>query len=219
MGKNLEIAVEAHPLLAVSSFLIELPVPLGQIPSPDWLLALLRLDAPAPLKSSDALRQAIRDMLRHGGFKPAGRSKPASEYLIRAATEAGGGFGSINAVVDVCNVVSLHSGMPIGLTDPDLAKPPFRIGIAAAGSSYVFNASGQSMELDGLVCLHDTLGPCANAVKDAQRTKTTADTRRVLTVMWGAKSVKDHLHAATAWYHALCLRIGAQVADVTLHTQ
>ena len=43
------------------------------------------------------------------------------------------------------------------------------VGVAPAGASYVFNASGQAIDLGGLLCLFDADGPCANAVKDAQR--------------------------------------------------
>ena len=46
------------------------------------LRGLLSLDADAPLHSSDEVRQAVRDLLRQGGFKPTGRSKPAAEYLV-----------------------------------------------------------------------------------------------------------------------------------------
>src|SRR6185295_8224828 len=122
----------------------------------------------------DAVRGAVRDLLRHGGYKPTGRGKPASEYLVRAAGE--GTLGSINAAVDACNAVSLASGLPISLIDLDLATPPLRIAVASHGAAYVFNASGQEMALDGLLCVHDAAGPCANAVKDSQRTKTHAAT-------------------------------------------
>ena len=39
--------------------------------------------------------------------------------------------------------------------------------IAAEGAKYAFNASGQEIDLSGLICLCDAAGPCANAVKDA----------------------------------------------------
>ena len=45
--------------------------------------ALLALDAEAPVTRSEELRAAVRDMLRQGGYKPTGRGKPASEYLVR----------------------------------------------------------------------------------------------------------------------------------------
>ena len=65
------------------------------------------LDADAPLSPDDDTRKIVRDVFRHGGYKPTGRGKPASEYLVRAAGE--GKLSTINAAVDLCNVVSLHS--------------------------------------------------------------------------------------------------------------
>ncbi len=72
------LTVEPHPLLQVEAFTTELPKPLGELPSPDWLKALLALNAEAPMKSDDDVRSAVRDVLRHGGYKPTGRGKPAS---------------------------------------------------------------------------------------------------------------------------------------------
>src|SRR5688500_10516642 len=113
--------------------------------APTQLPALLSPTASAPLQSSDEVRAAVRDLLRHGGYKPTGRGKPASEYLIRAVSE--GALSSINPAVDACNVVSLHSGLPISVVDLDRARPPFRIAVAAAETTYVFNASGQTIDV------------------------------------------------------------------------
>ena len=206
------LATEPHPLLQLRAFITTFPRPLGELPSPDFLVSTLRLDAPAPLTADDATRSAIRDLLRHGGFKPTGRSKPASEYLLRAARE--GALASINLAVDACNVVSLHSGLPISVVDLDRTASPFRIGIAEAGQSYAFNASGQTIDLAGLLCLFDSQGPCANAVKDAQRTKTGAATLRTLSVVWGSWTVDGLADRATAWYQELLQRAGALVQDV-----
>jgi DNA/RNA-binding domain of Phe-tRNA-synthetase-like protein len=199
-----EIPIDPHPLLRTIAFVTELKTPLAQIESPSWLTKLLQASAPAPVQRSDALRTAVRDMLRHGGYKPTGRGKPASEYLVRTAEE--GGIRPINLAVDACNVVSLHSGFPISVIDFDLARPPFRIGIAGAGAAYVFNASGQEIDVEGLVCLHDADGPCANAVKDAQRTKTHGETMQTLTVIWGCAGFEDHLQNTYDWYAELLAR-------------
>jgi DNA/RNA-binding domain of Phe-tRNA-synthetase-like protein len=206
------LTLDPHPLLDALAFTTAFPAPLSALPSPEWLTALLKPDASAPLSSDDAVRTTLRDVLRHGGYKPTGRGKPASEYLVRAAGD--GSLGSINAAVDACNAVSLHSGLPISVVDLDRAKAPFRIGIAPAGAQYVFNASGQTIDLSGLLCLFDAEGPCANAVKDAQRTKTNADTRRTLTVLWGAKALGDRTARAFAWYRELLERLGATVERV-----
>lgn len=203
------LTIDAHPLLDTVAFEATFPASLSASPSPEWLVALLKPEASAPLSADDAVRGAVRDLLRHGGYKPTGRGKPASEYLVRAAGD--GSLGSINAAVDVCNAVSLHSGLPISVVDLDRAKAPFRVGVAPEGATYVFNASGQSIDLAGLLCLFDAEGPCANAVKDSQRTKTQGDTRRTLTVLWGTKALPGRTERAFSWYRELLERLGAAV--------
>jgi DNA/RNA-binding domain of Phe-tRNA-synthetase-like protein len=204
--------IDPHPLLDVRAFTTTFPRPLGQMPTPPEFLALLSLQADAPFKSDDSVREAVRVLLRHGGFKPSGRSKPASEYLIRAVSD--GALATINAAVDVCNIVSLHSGLPISVVDLAKAKPPFRAAIAPAGSSYAFNASGQAIDLAGLLCLCDADGPCGNAVKDAQRTKTDAQTTQTLTVIWGTNALPERAAQAETWYRQLLQQLGAVTMDV-----
>jgi DNA/RNA-binding domain of Phe-tRNA-synthetase-like protein len=202
------LTIDPHPLLDLRAFVTTFPRPLGEMPSPAELVALLSLGAPAPLCSDDAVREAVRNLLRHGGFKPTGRSKPASEYLIRAVGE--GKLASINVAVDVCNVVSLHSGLPISVVDLDKARAPFRVGVAPPGSQYVFNASGQTIDVGGLLCLFDADGPCGNAVKDAQRTKTDAATRRTLSLVWGTKALPRRAAQTEQWYRELLAHHGAE---------
>lgn len=205
------LTIDPHPLLDAGAFTTTFPRPLSELPSPPWLLDLLRVDAPAPLQRDEAVRAAVRDLLRHGGYKPTGRGKPASEYLVAAVGE--GKLGSINAAVDVCNVVSLHAGLPISVVDLDLARGPFRIGLAPAGARYVFNQSGQEIDLGGLLCVFDQDGPCANGVKDAQRTKTRPETTRTLSVVWGSTTLGDRTARAVAWYRELLERLGAGTAQ------
>jgi DNA/RNA-binding domain of Phe-tRNA-synthetase-like protein len=196
----------AHPTLRVRAFDTSFPRPLREMakgPASD----LLRADATAPLQRDEPLRQAVRDMLRHWGYKPTGRGKPASEYLVRAAEE--GSLDAINVAVDACNAVSLHSGFPISVVDVDRVAGPLRIAPGGAGDRYVFNAAGQEIDVAGLACLWDDAGPCANAVKDAQRTKTSGDTTRTLSIIWGVAGYEDRLDDAVAWYRSLLAQIGA----------
>ena len=206
------LTVEPHPLLDLRAFVTRFPRPLGEMASPPEVQALLALDVPAPVQSDDAVREAVRQLLRHGGFRAAGRSKPASEYLLKAAGE--GRLASINLAVDVCNVVSLHSGLPISVVDLDRAREPFRVGVAPPGASYVFNAAGQAIDLGGLLCLFDAEGPCANAVKDAQRTKTGAETRGTLSLVWGTGTLPGRAAQTESWYRALLEQQGATVEPV-----
>ena len=209
---EIALQVAPHPSLRVAAFATTFPAPLGALATPAEVRAALALDAPAPMARDEAVRAAVRDLLRHGGYKPTGRGKPASEYLVRAATE--GALGSINPAVDACNAVSLHSGLPISVVDLDRARGPFRIGVAPTGASYVFNASGQEIDLEGLLCLWDADGPCANAVRDAQRTKTSAGTLRTLSVIWGCAGCDERLRDAERWYRALLEQVGATTEGV-----
>src|SRR5262249_32748464 len=98
------LTLDPHPLLEAAAFVTVFPASLGSLPPPASVVALLAsVDAPAPLRSDAAVRAAVRDLLRfpHGGYKPTGRGKPSSEYLLRAVSE--GTLGSINAAVDACN--------------------------------------------------------------------------------------------------------------------
>lgn len=206
------LTIDDHPLLDAGAFVTTFPRALGQCPSPEWLIRQLAPSAEAPFASDDTVRKCVRELLRHGGYRPTGRGKPASEYLLRSAGE--GSLGPINLAVDACNVASLHSGLPISVVCLDRARPPFRIGRAAEGAEYVFNATGQVIRLTGLLCLHDAEGPCANGVKDSQRTKTHAGTLRTLSIVWGTRTLEGRTAATTAWYRELLERAGAGTAGV-----
>jgi DNA/RNA-binding domain of Phe-tRNA-synthetase-like protein len=208
----LTLVVDDHPLLAVEAFAARFAAPLAEVPEPAWLPALRGLCAATPLPPDEAVQPAVRAMLRHAGYRPSGRGKPSSEYLRGAAQE--GGLPAINLAVDLGNAVSLHSGLPVSVVDLGRLAPPLRVRVADDDAAYVFNPAGQEIRLRGLPCLHDAVGPCANAVKDAQRTKTDASTTAVLCILWGARAVADRGRAASAWHRALCERAGATVEAV-----
>lgn len=207
------LTVAQHPLLEVAAFRTDFQTALGEVLTPAAIRDLLALGASAPFSSDDGVRKAVRDLLRQGGYKPTGRGKPASEYLLGAAAD--GPLPAINTAVDACNAVSLHTGLPISVVDLDRAREPLSIGVAEEGASYVFNASGQTIDLAGLLCLCDAQGPCANAVKDAQRTKTHAGTRRTLSVVWGTVALPGHAARVARWYREL-LAERATTADVAV---
>ncbi len=201
--------VTPHPLLDLAALHVQLPGPLGELSAPDSLTALLAVDAPAPYRSSDGVRAAVRRLLRHGGFKPSGRNKPASEYLLKVAQ--GDGLRSINLVVDLGNVVSLHTGLPISVVDVARATEPLTVDVAPAGARFVFNASGQEIDVGGLLGLADAHGPCANAVKDSQRTKTDATTTEALVLIWGTVEIPGRTRDAARFFQRLGQEAGAEV--------
>ena len=210
----MKINVDSHPLLRAAAFTTVLPGPLESLRTSREVLALLKPHVTTAFTRDDSVRSAVRDLLRAGGYKPTGRGKPASEYLVRASED--GALQSINMVVDICNAVSLNSGLPISVVDLDLARAPFRIRVGEPGTKYVFNAGGQEIDASGLLCLFDADGACANAVKDSQRTKTTPSTTRTLSVIWGVADHEDRLGEVTAWYRGLLEEAGAATEDVAL---
>jgi DNA/RNA-binding domain of Phe-tRNA-synthetase-like protein len=211
---SLTISIEPHALLEIGAFVTRFAAPLARVETPAEIASLVEPDAGVGLTATDQVRAEVRQLLRAGGFKPAGRSKPASEYLVAAANERR--FPRINAAVDACNVVSLHSGLPISLLDVDRLHGELRVGIAPAGTSYVFNPSGQVIDASGLLCVFDADGPTGTPVKDAQRTKTHDDTRVTLSIVWGTTSLPGRTAQTTRWYRELVSAIaGVEIEDVT----
>ena len=68
---------------------------------------------------------------------------------------------------------------------------------------------------DASTGLFDADGPCANAVKDAQRTKTHAGTVHTLALVWGARALGDRAARTARWYRDMLERAGASTAAVT----
>ena len=184
----LTIRVVPHPFLDLGAFLARLHrsviAPVPEAPTHD-----------------DVVTNAVRDLLRHGGFKPSGRSKPASEYLVAAFAE--NRWPVINPLVDTCNVVSLASGLPISLVDADKITGELAVQIAPPQTSYVFNPSGQVIDASGLVCLFDAHGPTGTPVKDAQRTKTDDATTNVIVIVWGTNALAGRTAETTRRYREL----------------
>ncbi len=150
-------------------------------------------------------KAAVRDMLRRGKYKPSGRSKPSSEYLLSAALSEAisperGGFGTfplVNPAVDINNAVSLQWGYPASVFDATKTGPALFVRYGGPGESYVFNQSGQTIDLEDLLVVcrpwpgstpakGNTGGwqPCGNPVKDAMETKVFSEARDVLGVVY-----------------------------------
>ena len=159
-------------------------------------LARLLDDRSTPLKpDEDAFRKACRDMMRIGTYKPTGRGKPASEYLLRAASD--NSFPRINTAADINNYISLSYLVPISLWDTDKVAADswiFRPGME--GEQFVFNPSGQSIDLkdliSGFAVSNGKETPIVSPVKDCQQTKTDNDTRNIAAAVyypskWGGK--------------------------------
>lgn len=172
-------------------------------PAPEALTAEIA-EAIRAAVEDDAIKGAVRDLLRFGKYKPTGRGKPASEYLAKAAREDR--FPAINNLVDVNNLVSLRTQLPISLIDVDRAgSEQLLIRRGRTGESYVFNTSGQEIGLEDLLLVasmpDDT--PRANPVKDSMSSKLNDDSKNVVAVLYAPASLREGLEAATASFAAL----------------
>ncbi len=173
----------------------------------------------APLsEAEEAVRRAARDLLRNGRYKPTGRGKPASEYLVRAAQQDAYSFPRINAPVDVSNYVSLKTLLPVSVWDLDRAGAVgFRFRLGRAGEAYVFNEGGQEIRLDDLVVgcrlVGDGDAPIVNPVKDSLATKTTDATRRVAACVYTPLPAvtEEELQAVCAAFAVLLAGCGDHV--------
>jgi DNA/RNA-binding domain of Phe-tRNA-synthetase-like protein len=150
---------------------------------------------------SPARKAAVRDMLRFRTYKPSGRSKPSSEYLLAAALQ--NDFPLVNGPVDVNNAVSMECGYPASIFDLELCGAELLLRVGTAGESYIFNPSGQSIDLEDLLCVCRAEGtawvPCGNPVKDAMATKTRESTRAVAAVIYAPSAEpREGLDAAAA---------------------
>lgn len=130
------------------------------------------------------VKEAVRNLLKSGGFKPSGRNKPASEYLAQAARE--GRFPTINNLVDINNYVSLSTGLPISLLNADEIGETLSLRFGKEGEKYIFNSAGQEIDLEGLICscCASTDTPLGNPVKDSITGKIKESSSHVVGVIY-----------------------------------
>jgi len=114
------------------------------------------------------------------GKDPA-RYRGSAEALLRRVV-AGKGLPEINAVVDVINLVSVESRLPIGLYD--LGHVVGDIVFRAGREGETYKGIGKyDLNLEGLPLFADTVGPHGSATSDSERTMVTAATKHVLAVI------------------------------------
>lgn len=153
-------------------------------------LAAQRVAAPG-YELPEHARVAVRKLLKHGGFSPTGRNRPAQELLVRDLQERGS-FHLINNVVDVNNLVSLETLVPISVFDVDKSGEDIDVRLGEPGESYVFNASGHALDVKRLiVCARAGGEPIGSPVKDSAATKVFEGATRYLGVMYVPASLLD----------------------------
>lgn len=124
--------------------------------------------------------EATRAAYKALGKDPA-RYRNSAEALLRRVV-GGKGLPEINAVVDVINLVSVESRLPVGLYD--LGHVVGEIVFRAGKSGETYKGIGKyDLNLEGLPVFADTVGPHGSATSDSERTMVTPATKEVLAVI------------------------------------
>jgi len=124
--------------------------------------------------------ETVRKAYKALGKDPA-RYRGSAEALLRRIV-AGKGFPQINAVVDVINLVSVESRLPVGLYD--LAHVTGDIIFRAGRAGETYKGIGKyDLNLEGLPVFADNAGPHGSATSDSERTMVTEATKQILAVI------------------------------------
>ncbi|SDE58331.1 B3/4 domain-containing protein [Kordiimonas lacus] len=143
--------------------------------------------------ASDPVIANVRAAFKACGKDPS-RYRPSSEALTRRVI-AGKPLYQVNNVVDSGNLVSLMTGIPIGIYDTAKIDGDMQLTIGVKGDSY--NGIGRgSINLEGLPVLKDDKGPFGTPFSDSARTAVTEDTTNIVIVLFGLNIDIAHVEAA-----------------------
>lgn len=135
-------------------------------------------DPKAVLESGEIV--ATRAGYKALGKDPA-RYRGSAEALLRRVI-AGKGLPRINNVVDVINLVSVESRMPIGLYDLEHVQGDILFRAGRAGETYK-GIGKYDLNLEGLPVFCDAIGPHGSPTSDSERTMVTSATKRVIAII------------------------------------
>ena len=130
------------------------------------------LDAPAIAATRAGYKALGKDPARYRG---------SAEALLRRLV-AGKGLPRINNVVDVINLVSVESRLPIGLYDLAHVEGTIEFRAGRAGETYK-GIGKYDLNLEGLPLFADAKGPHGSATSDSERTMVTETTKRLLAII------------------------------------
>jgi len=149
------------------------------------------------LKEHPVVR-AYRNVMWRLGIDPT-KVRPSSEALVRRVLRRGS-IPSINSLVDICNVASMETLIPISVFDMGSVKPPLTLRRAVTNEEFV-DLSGKSRRLSGReVVLADSSGRVLHLYphKDSIHASINEGTSKVLVVSYGAPGVPKALVSGAA---------------------
>ncbi|MGB8475170.1 MAG: phenylalanine--tRNA ligase beta subunit-related protein [Candidatus Acidiferrum sp.] len=173
---------------------------------------ILKLAEPKAVLESAAIL-ATRTGYKALGKDPA-RYRGSAEALLRRVI-AGKGLPRINNVVDVINLVTVESRLPVGLYD--LAHVQGDIVFRAGRAGETYKGIGKyDLNLEGLPVFCDALGPHGSPTSDSERTMVTEATKRVIAIIisfGGANaSSPDAAKSLAVWAHGMCSHLELHAA-------
>jgi DNA/RNA-binding domain of Phe-tRNA-synthetase-like protein len=140
---------------------------------------ILQLPDPRGVLESAQI-SAARAAYKALGKDPA-RYRGSAEALLRRVI-AGKFLPEVNAVVDVINLVSIESRLPVGLYD--MANVTGDIAFRAGRAGETYKGIGKyDLNLEGLPVFCDEIGPHGSPTSDSERTMVTNATTQVLAVI------------------------------------
>jgi DNA/RNA-binding domain of Phe-tRNA-synthetase-like protein len=140
------------------------------------------LESPQILATRAAYKALGKDPARYRG---------SAEALLRRVIAAKG-LPRVNAVVDIINLVSVESRLPIGLYDLAHLSGDLVFRAGRAGETYK-GIGKYDLNLKGLPVFCDAIGPHGSPTSDSERTMVTSKTKNVLAVIisFGGKADLD----------------------------
>ena len=152
--------------------------------------AILSLPEPRRVLESGQVA-ATRAAYKALGKDPA-RYRGSAEALLRRII-AGKGLPRINAVVDIINLVSVESRLPVGLYDLTHVSEDIVFRAGRAGETYK-GIGKYDLNLEGLPVFSDALGPHGSPTSDSERTMVTPETKHVLAIIISFAGANDLEH-------------------------
>jgi DNA/RNA-binding domain of Phe-tRNA-synthetase-like protein len=173
---------------------------------------ILRFSEPRAALESPEI-QATRTAYKALGKDPA-RYRGSAEALLRRVI-AGKGLPQINAVVDVINLISAESRLPIGLYD--LAQVSGDVVFRAGRAGETYKGIGKyDLNLEGLPLFADATGPHGSPTSDSERTMVTERTKRVLAIIVGFGGTEGLEKWGQRMAGLLAKHAGGQDCEVTI---
>lgn len=141
--------------------------------------------------SADVASSALDDILSTNAIastrrayaalgKDPSRYRGSAEALARRSLK-GQPPRSVNAVVDLNNILSLRTLLPVGSYDRMRIEGPILFRVGDAGESY--ESFGKTLNVESLPVFADAAGSFGSTTGDSMRTLISAETTAVLTVL------------------------------------